>query len=106
MATDPRRLRPTELCRLLNSTPLGEVIQLHQLQRHRLLPVGIGDAQHVDLLRYVAWLVQVRHVLKPQQSAPPAALDLAEAALGAARLASARKELKVTARNSHAGMKP
>ena len=26
MATDPRKLRPSELCRLLNSTPLGEVI--------------------------------------------------------------------------------
>ena len=26
MASDPRKLRPSDLCRLLNSTPLGEVI--------------------------------------------------------------------------------
>ena len=35
MAIDPRRLRPTELARLLNSTPLGEVISERQLHRHR-----------------------------------------------------------------------
>ena len=35
MATDPRKLRPSELCRLLNSTPLGEVISERQLHRHR-----------------------------------------------------------------------
>ncbi len=35
MAIDPRKLRPSELCRLLNSTPLGEVINERQLYRHR-----------------------------------------------------------------------
>jgi hypothetical protein len=95
VATDPRRLRPTELCRLLNSTPLGEVINQRQLQRHRVRAgQRIGDDQHVDLLRYVAWLVQVRHVPKPQQTAPPVALDLAEAALGAARLACSQEQVK------------
>ena len=32
MATDPRKLRPSELCRLLNSTPLGEVLSERQLR--------------------------------------------------------------------------
>jgi len=32
---DPRRLRPGELCRILNSTPLGEVTSERVLQRHR-----------------------------------------------------------------------
>ena len=31
MATDPRKLKPTALTRLLNSTPLGEVINDRQL---------------------------------------------------------------------------
>ena len=62
MATDPRRLRPSELCRLLNSTPLGEVISERQLYRHRTRAgLRIGDARNVDLLRYVAWLVSQQH---------------------------------------------
>ena len=67
MATiDPRRLKPTELCRLLNSTPLGEVISERQLHRHRTRAgYRIGDGKTVDLFRYVAWLVSVRHAPKP-----------------------------------------
>ncbi len=34
MALDPRKLRPSELCRLLNSTPLVEVMSKRQLYRH------------------------------------------------------------------------
>jgi transposase-like protein len=86
---DPRKLRPSELCRLLNSTPLGEVINERQLQRH-LARAGpqIGDAQHVDLVRFVAWLVQKRHTPKSEPVASPTALNLAEAASGAAALGS------------------
>ncbi|TVQ33618.1 MAG: hypothetical protein EA376_01820 [Phycisphaeraceae bacterium] len=62
---DPRRLRPGELCRLLNSTPLGEVIGERQLLRHRtragMRICADGDTQRVDLLRYAAWLVRERH---------------------------------------------
>src|SRR5690606_10888898 len=62
MATDPRKLRPSECCRLLNSTPLGEVINERQLHRHRTRAGSrIGDSKHVDLLRYTAWLVEERH---------------------------------------------
>ena len=42
MAIDPRKLKPSELCRLLNSTPLGEVINERQLYRHRIAS-GISD---------------------------------------------------------------
>ena len=72
MATDPRRLRPTELCRLLNSTALGEVINERQVHRHRTRAgLRIGDARHIDLLRYVAWLVHVRHEPKPEADGDP-----------------------------------
>ena len=40
MAIDPRKLRPGELTRLLNSTPLGEVISERQLHRHRSGPAS------------------------------------------------------------------
>jgi len=72
VATDPRKLRPSELCRLLNSTPLGEVINERQLHRHRTRAgLRIGDARHVDLLRYVAWLVDLRHAPKPDPDGDP-----------------------------------
>ena len=72
MAIDPRQLRPTELVRLLNSTPLGEVIGERQLLRHRSRAgFRIGDGRHVDLFRYVAWLVQVRHEPRPEREGDP-----------------------------------
>ncbi|MCX7669611.1 MAG: hypothetical protein N2439_06020, partial [Anaerolineae bacterium] len=72
MAIDPRKLRPSELCRLLNSTPLGEVINERQMHRHRgRAGLRIGDARHVDLLRYVAWLVQLRHAPRPEPAGDP-----------------------------------
>jgi hypothetical protein len=96
MATDPRKLRPSELCRLLNSTPLGEVINERQLHRHRTRAgMRIGDARYVDLLRYVAWLVQVRHApMAESADKPPVGMDLAEAAAGAAALGSSWKQMK------------
>ena len=72
MANDPRKLRPSELCRLLNSTPLGEVINERQLHRHRTRAgLRIGDGRHVDLLRYVAWLIEIRHAPRPEPDGDP-----------------------------------
>lgn len=89
MATDPRKLRPGELCRLLNSTPLGEVISDGQLRRQRSRAgLRIGDGTRIDLVRYVAWLVLARHAPKPDP-ASQAGIDLTEAAIGAAALGSA-----------------
>ncbi|OAI52077.1 hypothetical protein AYO47_06565 [Planctomyces sp. SCGC AG-212-M04] len=73
MAVDPRQLAPVQLCRLLNSTPLGEVISERQLHRHRTRAgFRIGDGRTVDLLRYTAWLASTRHVRRadpdPSQS--------------------------------------
>jgi len=69
VSIDPRNLRPTELARLLNSTPLGEVINERQLRRHRtragLRIASAEDSNRVDLLRYVGWLVSERHRPKP-----------------------------------------
>ncbi|MEX0704344.1 MAG: hypothetical protein WD069_19745 [Planctomycetales bacterium] len=72
MALDPRHLRPSELCRLLNSTPLGEVINERQLHRHRTRAgFRLGDGKLIDLLRYVAWLVHVRHEPNPEADPDP-----------------------------------
>lgn len=82
--TDPRKLRPGELCRLLNSTPLGEVIKPGQLRRHRMQAgLRIGDNRYVDLLRYTAWQVQLRHRTNPDRVSR-AFTDVWEIAQGAA----------------------
>ncbi|MCK6458235.1 MAG: hypothetical protein L6Q92_17110, partial [Phycisphaerae bacterium] len=70
MTIDPRRLRPTQLVQLLNSTPMGEVIGERQLHRHRtragLRITSTADPRTIDLLRYVAWLVSERHKPKTE----------------------------------------
>ena len=72
MAIDPRNLRSSELVRLLNSTPLGEVISERQFYRHRSRAgFRIGDGKTVDLLRYVAWLVHERHKPKAEPDGDP-----------------------------------
>ena len=92
MRNDPRKLRPIELCRLLNSTPLGEVINEQQLRNHRTRAgMRIGDAKHVDLVRYVAWLMQQRHARKPKPDVALAVIDSFAAAEGAAAIASEKQ---------------
>jgi len=55
VSIDPRQLRPSMLTRMLNSTPLGEVISERQLRRHRNgAGYRIGDEKRVDLFRYGA----------------------------------------------------
>jgi hypothetical protein len=64
---DVRKLRPTELARLLNSTPLGEVTSERQLLRHRTRAgYRIGDGRTMDLFRYVAWLAHERRKPRPE----------------------------------------
>ena len=74
MGVDLQQLRPTYLARLLNATPLGEVINDRQLRRHRTR-AGLrdGDEKTVDLFRYAAWLVDVRH--SPKESKQPRDYD-------------------------------
>ena len=57
MALDPRRLRPAELVRLVNSSPLGEVLDERRVREQRSRAgFRIGDDKSIDLFRYVAWL--------------------------------------------------
>ncbi len=69
MPIDIRKLRPTELVQLLNSSPeLGEVVTERVLTRHRnRAGLRIGDGKTVDLLRYVAWLVLERQRLRSER---------------------------------------
>jgi len=84
MAADLRKLKPLTFCSLLNSTPLGTVINDRQLRRHRsragLRIAGDADGKTVDALRYLAWAVAERHLRrKTELAAAQAALDRAPA---------------------------
>ncbi|MCC6229658.1 MAG: phage terminase large subunit family protein [Phycisphaerales bacterium] len=97
MAIDPRKLKPGELARLLNSTPLGEVISERQLHRHRTRAgfrvAADGDAGKVDLFRYVAWLVITRHEAIAEAAREPEGLTGYEAMKERARLRNAMLSL-------------
>jgi len=91
---DPRALRPTELARLLNSTPLGEVVRTHSVYRQRnRAGYRIGDGKTIDLVRYVAWLAGERH--EPKAGREPATYeDLKERARERnARLSAAGRDI-------------
>ena len=61
MKVDPRNLRVAEAVRLLNSTPMGEVVQPHVVYRHlNRAAYKIGDGRKIDLVRYAAWLFHAR----------------------------------------------
>lgn len=78
---DPRKLRPAELVRIVNSTALGKVITAAELGHHRNeAGYRIGDAKTVDLPRYAAWLIARRHSRVPKDSASTAYDKLKEAA--------------------------
>lgn len=66
VATDPKRMKPGQLCQVLNSTPLGHVLKDRRLRAHReRAGHRIGDEKSIDLLRYVAWLAIEARSLSP-----------------------------------------
>ena len=97
MAIDPRKLKPGELARLLNSTPLSEVVSERQLHRHRTRAgfrvAADGDAGKVDLFRYVAWLVTTRHEALAEAAREPEGLTGYEAMKERARQRNAMLSL-------------
>lgn len=65
-------MKPSECCRTLNSTRLGEVINERQLYRFRSRAGNrIGEGQHIDLLRFTAWLIEERHRPRPVDNGDP-----------------------------------
>ncbi len=94
MAIDPRQLKPSELVRLLNSTPLGEVTSERQLYRDRQRAgFRIGDGNRVDLVRYTAWLAWERHNPKPAQTPESYEQHKDRAARRSAELSAAGRDI-------------
>ena len=72
VAINLRQLRPIELCRLLNSTPLGEVIGEREVYRHRTRAgFRIGNGNRIDLFRYANWLIELHNTPRPPGEADP-----------------------------------
>ncbi|WP_437226034.1 terminase gpA endonuclease subunit [Planctomicrobium sp. SH661] len=94
MPIDPRQLKPSELVRLLNSTPLGEVTSERQLYRDRQRAgFRIGDGNRVDLVRYTAWLAWERHNPKPPQTTESYEQHKDRAARRSAELSAAGRDI-------------
>lgn len=94
VAIDPRQLKPSELVRLLNSTPLGEVTSERQLYRDRQRAgFRIGDGNRVDLVRYTAWLAWERHNPKPAQTPESYEQHKDRAARRSAELSAAGRDI-------------
>jgi hypothetical protein len=88
VANNPREMRPGEVVRLLNSTPLGEVITERQLYRHRTRAgAKVGTGKTVDLLSYFAWLVHQKHQVKQDAADYEAVKEKARARQAAIALA-------------------
>jgi hypothetical protein len=88
MASDPRRLSPGDVLRILNSTPQGEVLTERRLRRHRIRAgFRIGDAKHLDLFRYLAWIADRHH--EPVEATDAASLHEAHKERERARAALA-----------------
>lgn len=69
---DPRQMRPGEVVRLLNSTPLGTVLSDRALREHRQTAgLRIGDAGSVDLIRYAGWMAQRVHIQAAKKKETP-----------------------------------
>lgn len=72
VAADPRNLKPGDLCRLLNSTPLGAVLDDRKLRGHRnRAGHRLGDGKTIDLFRYASWLHEQHSTAAAAPPEPP-----------------------------------
>jgi hypothetical protein len=67
---DPRKLKPGELVRLINSSPLGQVLTDRVLRKQRdRAGHRIGDGKSIDLFRFAAWLGDAHHQARGKAAA-------------------------------------
>lgn len=67
--TDPRKLKPGQLLQVINSTPLGPVIDDARLRRLRASDgLQFGDGKTIDLVRFIRFLAVKRHAKKPPET--------------------------------------
>jgi phage terminase large subunit GpA len=89
MDVDIRKLRPSELVRVVNSTPAGEALTERRLSKHRaraglrIAAAGAGDGRMIDLVKYAAWLLLDLYpespTLSPEGRGGPIDLDASKA---------------------------
>lgn len=74
-------MRACDVVRLLNSTPLGVVINERQLFRHRGRAGDcFSNGRRIDFLRYVAWLCEQhpQHKARPKRPRTPGTISPSE----------------------------
>jgi len=68
VAIDVNNLTQIQLLRLMNATPLGNVLSHNQLRwQMNTAAYRIGDGKHINLVRYISWLAKEYENPKPQK---------------------------------------
>lgn len=97
---DFRSLRPRELAFLLNSTPLGTVIDERQLSNQRIRAgFKIGEGKRIDFIRYARWVME-------QLRASPAQRKSQEEAYALHKKESARRMREISLAGREIGKVP
>ncbi len=110
--SSPRSMRPSALLRLVNSTPLGEVIKHRQLYEHQNSGgLRIGDGKRIDLVRYAAWLFLWKERLeaamaKKRKQAEKVIDDARNAGYEARKAAAGKRNLQMSAEGRDIGSIP
>ncbi len=71
MALNPTRLKSIDLVRLINTTPLHDVLNERQLRRHREragFRISDDDGSTINLFKYAAWVRTQLHVLQTTET--------------------------------------
>lgn len=68
MAINPNSMRPVEVARLINSTPLGFILAQARIYRD-FNRVGFwiaasDNSRNINLLKYIAWLCDEKHTVR------------------------------------------
>ena len=59
MPLDINQLTQSQLLQLVNHTPVGQILDRAKVRRQMdMAAYRIGDGQHINLVRYIAWLAR------------------------------------------------
>lgn len=108
-AKNPRSLRPADLLRLLNSTPLGQVLDERRLYRHRMAAgYRIEQRGRIDLIGYASWLCETLISRRQSEASPkmPDRSSMKSAQYDAHRAAAAQRQADIAAAGQEIGPPP
>jgi hypothetical protein len=78
--SDPRKLKPGQLLQVLNSTPMGSVLDDRRLRQLRASDgLKFGDGKTIDIVRFIGHLAGKRHLSPDAPAEDPRDNDASDA---------------------------